>query len=222
MNLAYFIANSTSDKIRSIIRESEMEVEVAESGRPCNVCRSFKRVEIEDAIYSNTPISQISQRFAVSSHSLYRHIKNHAAPAMQDSFKASIRMNPVSISERMLDIADSARKIRRDTTNEAAALRAGLAELQVLQTLASRMGVTHESLLDSFKDASVLATVVGELARQRPVFGELMVEALANRGADEMASAISLTLIQDNHLEPLECVGVTQSLKQGGELGSCE
>lgn len=173
-----------------------MEELEKKAGRPCEVCRSMKRQEIEDMIFTNRPISQISQRYAVSSHSLYRHIRNHAAPAMQEAFRASVKMSTASLVSRIMDVADSARTIRLNASSEAIALKAGAAELQTLTVLATRMGVDGDSTAQMAEDAMLLAGVVGKLARGNAAFGERLVEHLAEAGADQMASMLSASFTE--------------------------
>ena len=168
-----------------------MESEDKNLGRPCNVCRSFKREEIEEAIYASQPISQISRRFTVSTHSLYRHIRNHAAPALQEAFRASTQISTSSLVLRMSEIADSARDIRLNASTDDQKLKAGAVELKTLQTLFTRLGIEHEMMLQLVRDTEVLARVVGELSRRNQGFGEALIEHLAKEGADDMASVLA-------------------------------
>ncbi|WP_346057700.1 hypothetical protein [Leucobacter alluvii] len=165
-------------------------------GRPCDVCRSMKRSEIEDAIYSNRPISQISQSNGISSHSIYRHIRNHAAPDLQRAFRSTVEMNTASLVSRIMDIADAARTIRVEASSETVSLQAGAAELRTLSTLIARLGVESTAMADLAKDATVLADVTAALAKGNRAFGEALVQHLAERGAEEMAAAVSASLTE--------------------------
>ncbi|WP_156316701.1 hypothetical protein [Leucobacter japonicus] len=161
------------------------------AGRPCSVCKSHKRQTIEDQVFSGVRVSQLSQQFAISSDSIYRHIRNHAAPELREAFRATARMNTASLITRVLEVADSAKSIRMSASSETVALKAGAAEVNVLMSLVTRLGLSDDTMLEMARDATALAAVVGKLAQGNRVFGERMVEYLANEGADDMASMLS-------------------------------
>lgn len=172
-----------------------MESHEVKRGRPCEVCKSLKRKDLEEALYSHVPISQISQRYAISCDSIYRHIRNHAAPALKKSFKATESMNAASIAQRMLEIANAARDVRENAVSDSVALRAGAAELQTLQVMANRLGIAHESMMETVEGSLTLGRTIGELSKKHPGFGELMVQELSDRGAENMAAALSSILL---------------------------
>lgn len=165
-------------------------MEGREVGRPCSVCSAVNRSEIEDGIYSGTSISRISKEFQISSSSLYRHIRNHASEVIREHFRATTAMDTASLAQRVLEIADAARSIRIDATNDAIKLKAGQAELQTLLALAARTGVTPENYEGFVKEAQKLAYAVGIIAIQNPEFGETLVDHLSEQGADKLASAV--------------------------------
>lgn len=164
------------------------------AGRPCEVCRSMQRQVIEEAIYCGERVSQISQRFTVSSHSLYRHIRNHSTPELKEAFHATVNVNAMSIISRVADIADSARDVRLRADTDELALKAGATELRTLETIATRMGIDHESTIQIVKEAKELARAVGEVARNKPEVAEKIVEALSMAGNDSMAEALAAYL----------------------------
>lgn len=162
-----------------------------QQGRPCDVCRSMKRGEIEEGISKNQRISHISQRFGVSRYSIYRHIKNHASVEVRDAFQLTLEGDVASIASRIVDIADSVRAIREASASDELVLKAAAMELKTLEALAHRFGIDHEDTARGLEESKSLARAVGKLSREAPELRERLVENLVEEGAEGLADALA-------------------------------
>jgi hypothetical protein len=117
---------------------------------------------------------------------------------VKEALRTTEGLSPATLVMRAQEISNSARDIRDDALragNDAAALRAGDAELRALVTLADRFGITSDTVARDLHAADDLADAVGQVAIQSSAAGALLADALDDRGhkvfADILRKSIS-------------------------------
>lgn len=167
-------------------------------GRECSVCSHEALGDIDVALVASRPIAQLVQQFGVSRDSLYRHLRFHLRPAIQQSLTSTPSTRPLALVERLAEIANDARAARATayaSGNAALGARLGDAETRALEVLASRFRIDHDTLAVDRTKVSRLAKALDVALEASPALGHLMADALATEGlaemADELRSSIS-------------------------------
>ncbi|WP_435092807.1 hypothetical protein [Clavibacter michiganensis] len=168
------------------------------TGRPCTICTSPLRQDIEGALVEGDRVSRVALAFGVGPDAIRRHLVKHVSPQVLDAMREVEGLNPSTIVGRLQELVDAARDARdvaTDRGNIAAALRAGDAELRALVVLADRFGVTSDSVAQDLSSAGDFAQTIGRVSSQSLEAGHLLADALEQVGhrvyADELRKSIS-------------------------------
>jgi hypothetical protein len=159
--------------------------EVIRMGRPCSICTSQYRAQIEDGAVAGDRLSRLARDYGVGAESVRRHLHSHVAPDVADALRAVEGLSPTTLVMRMQEVADNARDLRDlalDSRNMSAAVRAGDAELRALALLADRFGITEATVSQDLRLAGDLAQAVGYAASRSPEARALLVDALDRLG----------------------------------------
>ncbi len=159
------------------------------SGRPCTVCNSEQRSQVEDTIASGEALSAIAASFALSRQSLRRHMGSHMGQPIEHvrdglgPYEVVLRL--VQTTDRLHDLADQAEERGR----LADAVRATLAESKTLHLLLS-IGLKGQAEIDYAENADALEQAVAALIRRAPSAGDVIAAELASQGRDTYAAKV--------------------------------
>ncbi len=159
-------------------------------GRSCTICAHAELGDIDHALVANGSVSQLSQQFGVSRDALYRHLRWHLRPRVQQSLPSAPSVRPLSLVERLEDIANDARAARRTayaSGNAGLGARLGDAETRALDSLADRFQITHDSVAaDRAREAQV-ARAVDRALKRSPELAAFVADELEAEGLHDMA-----------------------------------
>jgi hypothetical protein len=166
-------------------------------GRPCRVCTSTDRFEIEQQITSTTPLRTIATTYGIARTSLRYHLAHHMN--FDETTVAALGLDAVSVAMRVHAVAERARDAGSDALDRGdtnAAIRAGDAELRALSALTS-LGVKHESMVEHFEAARQILSAAGRVARRDALAAALLADEIERGGqrvmADDLRAAIPET-----------------------------
>lgn len=170
-------------------------------GRSCTVCAHSELGEIDAGLVAHLPIAQLARRFEVSRDALYRHVKFHLRPVLQQVITSTPATRPLALVERLAEIASDARAAR--TTAYAAGdaalgARLGEAERRALDSLADRFHINHDSVAADRTKVAQLARALDAALDESPELAALMADALDAEGLTEMAGDMRAEL-PDSH-----------------------
>lgn len=160
-------------------------------GRSCTVCSHAELGEIDAALVIHTPIAQLVRQFGLGRDSLYRHVRFHLRPAIQQTITSTPDTRPLALVERLADIANDARAARVSAYaagNAALGARLGDAETRALDSLADRFRITHDDVATDRAKVAKLARALDVALEQSPELGVLMADALDAEGLSELAA----------------------------------
>ena len=166
-------------------------------GRECSVCAHADLGDIDAALVASRPIAQLVQQFGLSRDALYRHLKFHLRPAIQQSLTSTPSTRPLALVERLAEIANDARAARATayaSGNAQLGARLGDAETRALEVLASRFRIDHDTLAADRTKVSRLAKALDAALEASPALGHLMADALDAEGLGEMADDLRNSL----------------------------
>lgn len=176
-------------------------------GRSCSTCSHSELGEIDAALVAHVPIAQLVQQFGVSRDSLYRHLKFHLRPAIQQTLTSTPSTRPLALVERLAEIANDARAARVSAYaagNPALGARLGDAETRALDSLADRFRITHDDVAADRTKVSQLARALDVALEESPELAALVADALDAEGLSEMASAMRADLPSIPETNPQE------------------
>lgn len=166
-------------------------------GRSCSICAHDELGEIDAALVVHTPIAQLVRRFDVSRDALYRHVRYHLRPAIQQTITSTPDTRPLALVERLADIANDARAARVSayaSGNAALGARLGDAETRALDSLANRFKIDHDSLSADRTKVAQLARALDTAVEQSPELGAFMADALEAEGLTQLAADLRADL----------------------------
>lgn len=166
-------------------------------GRSCTICSHPDLIELDAALVIHTPIAQLVQQFGVSRDSLYRHVKFHLRPAIQQTITSTPDTRPLALVERLADIANDARAARVSAYaagNAALGARLGDAETRALDSLADRFRITHDDVAADRAKVAKLARALDAAVEKSPELAALMADALDAEGLTELAAGMRAEL----------------------------
>jgi transposase-like protein len=162
-------------------------------GRSCTICAHAELGDIDHALVANGSVSQLAQQHGVSRDALYRHLKWHLRPAVQQALPSVPSVRPLSLVERYAEIADAAQTARRSayaSGNAALGARLGDAETRALDSLADRFKIDHASVAaDRAREAQV-ARAVDRALKLSPELAALVAAELEAEGLRDMAAEL--------------------------------
>ncbi|MFA4895531.1 hypothetical protein [Microbacterium sp.] len=159
-------------------------------GRSCTVCSHTHVGDIDAGLVAHLPIAQLARQFDVSRDSLYRHLKWHLRPALQEVLTSTPETRPVALVERLAEIANDARAARATAYaagNSQLGARLGEAERRALDSLADRFQINHDSVAADRTKVSQLARALDTALDASPELASLVADALDAEGLSELA-----------------------------------
>ncbi|MFC7943089.1 hypothetical protein ACFUPZ_07505 [Microbacterium oxydans] len=159
-------------------------------GRSCTVCSHQHVGDIDAGLVAHLPIAQLARQFEVSRDSIYRHLKWHLRPALQEVLTSTPETRPVALVERLAEIANDARAARATAYaagNAQLGARLGEAERRALDSLADRFHINHDSVTADRTKVSQLARALDTALDESPELASLVADALEAEGLGEMA-----------------------------------
>lgn len=159
-------------------------------GRTCTVCAHDELGEIDAGLVAHLPIAQLARQYEVSRDALYRHVKFHLRPAIQQAITSTPDTRPLALVERVARIANDARDAAATayaSGNAALGARLGDAELRALDSLADRFRITHDDVAADRTKVSQLARAVDVALEHSPALAAIMADALDAEGLSELA-----------------------------------
>lgn len=166
-------------------------------GRSCSACAHPELGELDAALVVHTPIAQLVQQFGLSRDSIYRHVKFHLRPAIQQTITSTPDTRPVALVERIARIANDARDaaaMAYASGNAALGARLGEAERRALDSLADRFHIDHDAVSADRTKVAQLSRALDAALEQSPELGALMADALDAEGLTELAEGIRVEL----------------------------
>lgn len=161
--------------------------------RPCTVCTSTHRSEVESALAEGMTFASVSRESrlgGLSPDAVERHWNNHVAPTVRD-VRSVEGTSPLSIAERMSALAGQAASIREGAIvngDARLALQAIRLEGDLLTRLTERLGVRPDAVEEAFAEADSLIRVVAHIARSSPRAGEWIADQLPSERAQLAAT----------------------------------
>lgn len=162
-------------------------------GRSCTVCAHPAVGDIDAALVAHTPIARLVQQFGVSRDALYRHVRFHLRPALQQIITETPDTRPLALVERLADIANDARAARVSAYaagNADLGARLGNAETRALDSLAGRFRITHDDVAADRAKVAKLARALDAALEQSPELIALVADALDADGLADMAAGL--------------------------------
>lgn len=151
--------------------------------RPCSVCISPQRPQIEAALAEWATFASVSResRFGgVSADAVERHWNNHVALEVRSDRLVEGAI-VLSIAERLSALAGEAATIRMGAITDGdsrLALQAIKLEEHLLSRLIERLGVRPDAAEEAFTEAESLMRVVAQIARHSPRAGAWIADQL--------------------------------------------
>lgn len=159
-------------------------------GRTCTVCAHDELGEIDAGLVAHLPIAQLARQYEVSRDALYRHVKFHLRPAIQQAITSTPATRPLALVERVARIANDARNAAATayaSGNAALGARLGDAELRALDSLADRFKITHDDVAADRAKVAQLARALDSALDAYPELVSLVADALEAEGLRDMA-----------------------------------
>jgi hypothetical protein len=170
---------------------------VNQLGRPCSICNSRFKREINQAIESGISISVLSEKFEFSRSSGYRHAHHHLHPDPGVISLAEYAEVTTNLLDRFAEIADDMRNIRRAAVaagNTANAVKAADQELKTLLVMSERMGVDDtrvQEVLSQFRAVSFASLRVME---KHEKVGQAIIAQLETDGESDAQMSVKRVL----------------------------
>lgn len=169
----------------------------ARRGRRCDVCSLAPqlRLAVETALADGTSLSRIarSSPSAPSRDSLRRHVQQgHLPVQLQDRAARAQGLDLTTLVSRVSDIAQRARSTALEaveSSNHAAAVRAGDAELRALTALVG-LGVDDERQAALLAMRGAVARAAYTVAQSTPEVAELIAIQLDRDGHHDLADEL--------------------------------
>lgn len=162
-------------------------------GKSCTVCSHAELGDIDHALVANASVTQLAQQYGVSRDALYRHVKWHLRPKIQQTLPTVPSVRPVALVERIARIADDARDAAATayaSGNAGLAARLGDAELRALDSLANRFQITHDAVAADRTQVAQFARAVDAALERSPEFAALVAEELEREGLHDLAAGL--------------------------------
>lgn len=162
-------------------------------GRSCTVCSHRLIGDIDAGLVAHAPIAQLARHFEVSRDSLYRHLKWHLRPALQEVLSSTPETRPVALVERLAEIANDARAARATAYaagNPQLGARLGEAERRALDSLADRFQINHDSVAADRAKVAQLARALDTALVASPELAAVVADALDAEGLTELAEGM--------------------------------
>jgi hypothetical protein len=181
-------------------------MEPTRTGRPCTICTSPHRADIETALVEGDSLTSVSRHFEnVQTDALRRHLAKHVSPQVLEAMRTVEGLTPSTIATRLQDIADAARDARHlaaQRGNVTGALRAGDAEGRALTVLADRFGVTADSVARDLETGWDLAQAIVHVSAQSPDVGLQLADTLESLGNRVFADQLRNKLSTNKGIQP--------------------
>lgn len=164
------------------------------TGRPCSVCRSASRQQIERELATGTQTFRaVARQHSVSRSSIARHVQAHLSVAEREQVREVSPAPALDLAAALLDVAEHARDVRHDADqrgDDKTALMAGAREVQARVALADRLGISTADAMSEIADARDLAHAALLVLQTEPGAIEPLAAALEQLGRTAWARDI--------------------------------
>ena len=149
---------------------------------------------------NGTMLSEISGSFGVSSSALSRHSQSHLRRDLQ-RLGADTAYSPVSLLERLGEIADAARTARlraQDGGSATQHARATDVELKAISALMTTYGVTSLTVIQMMADAEQLTHAVARFTISNPEASKGLIQQIRIQNLEYLADDLTALVAKKN------------------------